>query len=75
MKIKASEIVASSSYKTGCTLRFPRVECIREDRDWNSAMTLSELKTLRERDSGKLAARHSNVHGKQPLTLSNRLVH
>jgi len=54
VQVKAAEIVNSDVYATGCTLRFPRVETQRSDRDWSNCMTLKEVKTARERCEGKL---------------------
>jgi len=47
-QIKAAEIVASDQYKTGYTLRFPRVEKIRDDKPWYDCMTVAELDDLRQ---------------------------
>ena len=55
VQIKAVEIVASDKYKTGCTLRFPRLEKFREDKLWHECMTLAELNELR---SVNLRTRH-----------------
>jgi hypothetical protein len=63
LQIKASEIVLSNSYKAGITLRFPRVQRIREDRAWDSCMTLSEVIEMRKYASGKLATRHCSFTG------------
>ena len=48
IKIKAAEIILSEKFKTGCTLRFPRVEIIRDDKPWHQCMTTQELEDLRE---------------------------
>lgn len=48
----------SDAYKIGVTLRFPRVERIREDRAWHSAMTVNELKEISRFSEGKLVSRH-----------------
>ena len=45
------------------TLRFPRVERIREDRAWDSAMTLTEVKEMQDAAAGKLATRRCNFNG------------
>ncbi|XP_005884535.2 PREDICTED: DNA ligase 4 [Myotis brandtii] len=63
VQIKASEIVPSDMYKTGCTLRFPRIEKIREDKEWHECMTLDDLEQLRGKASGKLASKHLYVGG------------
>lgn len=58
IQVKAAEIVSSDMYKTNCTLRFPRIEKIREDKEWHQCMTLAELDQFRSKASGKLASRH-----------------
>lgn len=63
VQIKAAEIVPSDMYKTGCTLRFPRIEKIREDKEWHECMTLEDLEQLRGRASGKLASKHLFIGG------------
>ncbi|KAF6376352.1 DNA ligase 4 [Rhinolophus ferrumequinum] len=63
VQIKASEIVPSEMYRTGCTLRFPRIEKIREDKEWHECMTLDDLEQLRGKASGKLASKHLYVGG------------
>lgn len=63
VQIKATEIVPSDMYKTGCTLRFPRIEKIREDKEWHECMTLDDLEQLRGKASGKLASKHFFVGG------------
>ncbi|NP_001081114.1 DNA ligase (ATP) 4 [Xenopus laevis] len=61
LQIKAAEIVSSDMYKTGCTLRFPRIEKIREDKEWYECMTLDDLEQFRDKASGKLASKHLDV--------------
>jgi len=55
LQIKAAEMMDSSQFKTGCTLRFPRVETIRTDKHWYDAMTTVELQDLKQKSEGKLA--------------------
>ncbi|XP_005997060.1 DNA ligase 4 [Latimeria chalumnae] len=66
VQVKAAEIVTSDMYKTGCTLRFPRIEKIREDKDWYECMTLNDLDQLRDKASGKLASKHVDVDDVEP---------
>ncbi|XP_062971961.1 DNA ligase 4 [Elgaria multicarinata webbii] len=61
IQIKAAEIVSSDMYKTDCTLRFPRIEKIREDKEWHECMTLDLLNQLRGKASGKLATKHLEI--------------
>ncbi|XP_021570421.1 DNA ligase 4 isoform X2 [Carlito syrichta] len=58
VQVKAAEIVPSDMYKTGCTLRFPRIEKIRDDKEWHECMTLDDLEQLRGKASGKLVSKH-----------------
>ncbi|KAM4602275.1 DNA ligase 4 [Polymixia lowei] len=66
VQVKAAEIVGSDMYKTNCTLRFPRIEKIREDKEWHQCMTLAELDQFRSKASGKLASRHLHIDGNEP---------
>ncbi|KAK2178306.1 hypothetical protein NP493_548g00024 [Ridgeia piscesae] len=61
LQIKAAEIVDSDQYKTGCTLRFPRVEKIRDDKPWYDCMTTHDIEELWKKSSGKLAGRYAEV--------------
>ncbi|XP_018418656.1 PREDICTED: DNA ligase 4 [Nanorana parkeri] len=62
LQVKAAEIVPSDMYKTNCTLRFPRIEKIREDKNWYECMTVDDLEQFREKASGKLASKHLNIN-------------
>ncbi|KAG0049537.1 DNA ligase (ATP) [Gryganskiella cystojenkinii] len=58
VEIKAAEIVSNStSYACDYTLRFPRFLHIREDKDANSCLTLSELFRLNKDYAGKLTGK------------------
>uniref|UniRef100_A0A8C1X382 DNA ligase 4 n=1 Tax=Cyprinus carpio TaxID=7962 RepID=A0A8C1X382_CYPCA len=74
IQAKAAEIVSSEMYKTNCTLRFPRIERIREDKEWYQCMTLAELNQLRFRASGKLASRHLHIQEDQPEKKKHKFV-
>ncbi|KAM9766683.1 DNA ligase 4 isoform 2-T4 [Menidia menidia] len=73
VQVKAAEIVSSDVYGAGCTLRFPRIERIREDKRWHQCMTQRQLEELRGRAAGKLASRHLQVDGGQPQKKKRRL--
>ncbi|XP_033954341.1 DNA ligase 4 [Pseudochaenichthys georgianus] len=66
LQVRAAEIVGSDMYKTNCTLRFPRIEKIRDDKEWHQCMTLAELDQFRGKASGKLASRHLFIDGNEP---------
>ncbi|CAI8009872.1 DNA ligase 4 [Geodia barretti] len=58
VQIRAAEIVTSERYRTGCTLRFPRVEKVRADKEYFDCMTTDELEQLKNMASGRLAHSH-----------------
>lgn len=52
--MSAAEIISSSQYKAGYTLRFPRFVKIRYDKDWKECMQLDEVIKLAELSKGRL---------------------
>lgn len=40
-------VVFKNRYKCGCTLRFPRLEKVRDDKEWYDCMTVNELEDLK----------------------------
>lgn len=46
LQIRASELVLSDSFKTPYTLRFPRIDSIRDDKEWDSCLKLSDFEHL-----------------------------
>ncbi|KAI1885348.1 hypothetical protein AGOR_G00219210 [Albula goreensis] len=54
VQVKAAEVVDSDVYKTNCTLRFPRIERTREDKEWHQCMTLADLDQYRKKASGQV---------------------
>ncbi|CAB3987149.1 DNA ligase 4 [Paramuricea clavata] len=61
VQIKAAEIVPSDNYKAGQTLRFPRLEKIRDDKSWYECLDLNELERLRSIAKGKLSYQHTST--------------
>ncbi|PFX16725.1 DNA ligase 4 [Stylophora pistillata] len=61
VQIKASEIITSDKFKTGVTLRFPRLEAVRTDKMWYECLDLNELTRLKSVAQGKLTYQHANV--------------
>ncbi|XP_031573134.1 DNA ligase 4-like [Actinia tenebrosa] len=74
VQIKAAEIIASDRYKTGSTLRFPRLECIRDDKHWYECLDLKELEKLRTMAEGKLTYQHTDMDGTSEPTRKKRRV-
>ncbi|XP_064401547.1 DNA ligase 4-like isoform X2 [Halichondria panicea] len=73
VQIKAAEIVSSGKYKCGCTLRFPRVEKVRDDKEWYDCMNVDELEQLKQIASGRLSYQHVG-DGDQPPAAKKRRV-
>lgn len=48
LEVKAASISATDEFKVGKTLRFPRFKRLREDKDWQSALSISEFMRLKE---------------------------
>ncbi len=57
IQVKAAQLAESKVYPTGLTLRHPRYVRERNDRRWDSAMTLKELEDLWKSEKGSLAKR------------------
>ncbi|XP_062480714.1 DNA ligase 4 [Pezoporus occidentalis] len=74
VQIKAAEIVNSDMYKTDCTLRFPRIEKIREDKEWYECMTSDMLEDLRSKAEGKLASKHLYIDDYEPQEKKRKTV-
>ena len=45
--VKAASVSVTESFRTGYTLRFPRFKKLREDRTWESALTISGFTALK----------------------------
>ncbi|KAK3736164.1 hypothetical protein QZH41_015551 [Actinostola sp. cb2023] len=75
VQIKATEIIPSQRFKAGATLRFPRLECIRDDKHWYDCMDLKELQRLRTIAQGKLTHQHTSTEDNttQPSKKKRRL--
>lgn len=70
VQIRAAEITSSDRYSCECTLRFPRLEKFRDDKEWYQCMTIDELDNIKETSAGRLA--HSNVDGYEDLPVKRR---
>lgn len=46
-RLKMLIMLLTYRYKSGCTLRFPRVEKVRDDKEWHDCMTVDELEQLK----------------------------
>ncbi|EGR30594.1 hypothetical protein IMG5_128250, partial [Ichthyophthirius multifiliis] len=52
-EVRASEIINSHNFPTHYTLRFPRFEKLRTDKDWYECMTLEDLQQMKNNLSKK----------------------
>ncbi|EEB07442.1 DNA ligase Lig4 [Schizosaccharomyces japonicus yFS275] len=71
LQIKAAETVPTDKFSTGFTLRFPRLQHIRLDKDWRSALTFNEFLALNEQ-AKKIPKEHSRIHRKKKVVLGKR---
>ena len=69
IQVKAAEIITSDQFTTGCTLRFPRVEKIRNDKAWHECMTLEGLDDLRQVSQSQFIIAHIFFVINAPTTL------
>lgn len=57
IQVKATQIIQSDLYPSGYTLRHPRYIRERDDRAWDSSMSMSEMRQLFKAEQGSLAKR------------------
>lgn len=48
LSVKAASVTPTDQFRTSNTLRFPRFKRLRTDRDWKSALSISEFKALQK---------------------------
>ena len=72
--VRAAEMIVSEKYFCGFTLRFPRLESVRDDKDCSSILTESELKELWNTYQGKLATSFSSGDAIPPPKKKQRIV-
>lgn len=46
LQVKAAELVQSGAFASGYTMRFPRVQAVREDKPWRDCCTRREFEAL-----------------------------
>lgn len=73
VQVKATEIVRSKVFATDCTLRFPRVEKIRYDKNWTDCMTKREMDDLRNLAQGRLATKSYVNEVEEPSPKKQRI--
>jgi len=49
LAVKAAQVTVSDQFRMGKTLRFPRFKAFREDKDWRSALSITEFLNLKAR--------------------------
>ncbi|CAH0388751.1 unnamed protein product [Bemisia tabaci] len=58
LQVKATEAVPSDSFHVGHTLRFPRIQKVRDDKPWTDCLTVPEFFKILESSKGKLVSGH-----------------
>lgn len=53
LEVKAASVAGTESFKMGITLRFPRMKKIREDRNWENALSIAEFMQLKSEAEGQ----------------------
>jgi hypothetical protein len=61
IQVKATQIIESKQYPAGYTLRHPRYIREREDRSWDSAMSIGELADFYRAEQGSMAKRRMTM--------------
>ena len=81
VSVKAASVGTTVQFRTGFTLRFPRFKRLRNDKDWTTAISITEFMELRRNaeneqkekqfkvDDGR-KQRRSNYKKKKPLTIA-----
>ncbi|KAF3311061.1 DNA ligase (ATP) [Orbilia oligospora] len=64
ISVKGAAVTPSDQFKTGLTLRFPRFTKLREDRSWNSALSLNEF-FRRKRELDEQQQKENEMHIEQ----------
>ena len=49
LSVKGASVTQTDKFATGFTLRFPRLQRIREDRDWKTALSFQDFLNLRDK--------------------------
>lgn len=61
LEVKAASVDASDSFKTGYTLRFPRFKTLRIDKDWESALSVSDFIELKRKAEAEANSKEMTV--------------
>ena len=70
VQVRAAEVTVSEKYSCDCTLRFPRLEKFRDDKEWYQCMTLEELENIKESSAGRLS--HACADGFEDIAVKKR---
>ncbi|PRP74389.1 DNA ligase 4-like [Planoprotostelium fungivorum] len=60
LQVKGAQIIPSDKYRTGVTLRFPRVMNIRMDKMWSECTTTTEIEELTKEFGGRFGKRKAS---------------
>ena len=74
VQVRATEVIDSKEAAIGCTLRHPRVETVREDKDSSCCTSMDEVRTIQQMKGGKLYSQGQlgEGQGENPRKRSSR---
>ena len=72
-EVKGAQVIPSSQFRTGQTLRFPRFRRLRKDKDWKTALSLTEFNELQQEVSKSIEGKKlHNEEKKKRVTNTTR---
>ncbi|GAO45821.1 hypothetical protein G7K_0070-t2 [Saitoella complicata NRRL Y-17804] len=74
IQVKAAQIIASDEWKTGLSLRFPRFQRFRPDRDWTNALNWEDFLELKNQAAHEQEERKLEVQKKRVRTSRSKQV-
>lgn len=63
LEVKAAQVVTTEKFRTGYTMRFPRVERIRFDKGWEDGMDMAQLREVALEFEGRFGRRRYDGGG------------
>lgn len=73
VEVKAAQVGGSDQFRIGLTLRFPRFKKLREDKDWQTALTLQEFIKLKATVEAESKEKEFKVDNSRKRNTTKRL--
>lgn len=67
LEVKAASLGSSEQFATGFTLRFPRMKRLREDKNWDEALSIYEFAKLKEKVEAEEKSKGFTVDSKRKI--------